>query len=93
MASQGEHFNFDKQQIVNLAVFLKVVDKIVCAICQEVADNHGSCEWVFIMIELLSRIESILWPLLVRLWELLTKQVCRLQPYIIIIINTLFVLL
>lgn len=54
---------------------IKVVDKIFCTICQELTDDLKASKWVPIVLELLSHVRSIVWPLMVRLRDLLTKQV------------------
>lgn len=52
-------------------------------ICQEVTDDYQASKWVSTVLELFSNIGSIHWPLLVRLWELLTDQVLILACSII----------
>lgn len=52
-------------------------------ICQEVTDDYKASKWVSTILELFSYIGSIHWPLLVRLWELLTDQVLILAGSII----------
>ena len=57
-------------------IISQVVDRVIHVICQEVTDDHRAySKWVSTILELFSNIGSIHWPLLVRLWELLTYQV------------------
>jgi hypothetical protein len=49
---------------------------VICSICHEVSNTSGSYQWFFTLMNVLAKVELILWPLLIRLRELLTSQVC-----------------
>lgn len=76
-----ESFLCMQQHLFFTCLCCKIVDTTVCCICQEVAGHNGSYHWLGGMIKLLNQVGSILWTLVVRLWELLTKQVCRHQYF------------
>ncbi len=55
---------------------LQIIDRILLEICQEwTSGNYSSFQWVSTVVAMLGSVDDLQWPLLVRLWELLTKQV------------------
>lgn len=58
---------------------VQFVDELLDALCREITRDIGDqgmqCNWVFRVLDMVSEAQSILWSLLVRLRELLSKQV------------------